>query len=87
MRQLPTKSELEQMKNIDVRTVDPDTLVDIRGVCIDPKLPKAERVKQYISQVKNPYCYRYGKFIVKNSFARDGETLESILARYPEDCA
>ena len=36
---------LEEMKAVDVRTVDPDTLVDIRDVHIDRSLPKEERIR------------------------------------------
>lgn len=37
---------LEEMKAVDIRTVDPETLVDIRDVHIDRTLPKEERIKE-----------------------------------------
>ena len=75
----------EQMKNVDIRTVDPQSLVDIRDVKISPEQDKDERIREFVRQVGNPYCYRVGKIAVKVSFADDGATLddrlESLLTR------
>lgn len=66
---------LEEMKNVDVRTVDPETLVDIMDIKIDEKLPKEERIKEYLRQVKNPYCFKVGSMVVKCSYSNDGVTI------------
>lgn len=66
---------IEEMKSIDVRTVDPDTLVDISDVEVDESLPKDERIREYIRQVKNPYCFKVGDVVVKCSYSNDGVTL------------
>ena len=60
---------LREMKEIDIRTVDPDTLVDIKTVTVNTDLPIDERKNDYIKQVKNPYCFKCGKVVVKMSFA------------------
>ena len=67
---------LEEMKNIDVRTVDQETLVDVTKIVIDESLPKEERVKEYLRQVKNPYCFKVGDVVVKCSYSNDGVTLK-----------
>jgi hypothetical protein len=64
-----TKSQLEEMANVDIRTVDPDTLVDIETVTIRADLSKKERIFDYIQQIKNPYCYKYKGIVIKVSFA------------------
>lgn len=74
------KNELEKMKNVDVRTVDKSTLVDIETVEIDTTLPEQERRKQFLEQVKNPYCYMSHGIVVKVSFAGK-DTLSDCLAR------
>lgn len=74
--------DLEAMRNVDVRTVDPATLRDIRDVKIDTDLPKAERMLDYIRQIGNPYCYRHGKYVVKVSYADTDTTLEDCLLAY-----
>lgn len=43
---------VEEMKNIDVRTVSRDDLVDIRDVVIDRSQPKEERIRSFILQIK-----------------------------------
>lgn len=77
-----TQEELESMKNVDIRTVNPATLRDIRDVKINTALPKAQRIQDYIRQIGNPYCYRHGKYVVKISFADTNVTLEERLQAY-----
>ena len=36
---------VEEMKAVDIRTVDPETLVDVTTIIIDENLSKEERVK------------------------------------------
>ena len=59
---------LEQMKNIDIREVDINDLVDIRDIKINEEKSKEERIRDFIKQVGNPYCYRVGKVVVKLNF-------------------
>lgn len=74
--------DLEQMKQVDVRTVDPETLVDINDVKIDETLPREQRFADFLRQIKNPYCFRCGKTVVKLNFADTDTTLEDCLERY-----
>ena len=75
-------TNLEEMRNIDVRTVNTATLRDIEDVTVDTSLPKAERLKSYIEQIGNPYCYRHGKYVVKVSYSNSGKTMEDCLLAY-----
>ena len=74
--------ELEAMSHVDIRTVDPTTLVDIRDVKVNSGLPKRERILDFIRQVQNPYCYKCGKMVVKVSFAETEATIEDKLESY-----
>ena len=76
------RASLEDMQSIDVRTVDPATLRDIQDVAIDRDLPKEERIRSYLRQIGNPYCYRCGKYVVKISFSNSGKPLEDCLLSY-----
>ena len=51
-----TKEKLEVMQEVDIKTVDPESLADINDVKINTYLPVAERVKDFIRQVKNIHC-------------------------------
>lgn len=79
---LPTEQELKAMQSVDIHTVDPETLCDIRDVKIKTELPKRERMLDYLRQIGNPYCYRHGKYVVKVSFAETDVTLEDRLLSY-----
>ncbi len=54
-------------------------LADIRDVSVDQSLPKDERIAEFLRQIKNPYCFRCGKFTVRAQFANNGVTLEDCL--------
>lgn len=55
-------------------------LVDIRDITIDSSLPQDERIKAFISQVKNPYRFRVGDVVVNVSYAGDGASLNDRFA-------
>ena len=46
---------------------------------VDKSLPKEERIADFVRQIKNPYRFRCGDFVVNASFARNGATLEDCL--------
>lgn len=67
------------MYESDILNVDPTTLVDIKEVQVNKQLSKSERIKDYVRQIKNPYCFKCGKFVVKVKFADNGISLEERL--------
>lgn len=70
------------MKNVDLSTVNRDGLVDIRDVKVNTALPKRERALDFIRQIRNPYCYKHGKYVVKVGFSDTDVSLEERLAGY-----
>ena len=72
--------EIEDMRNVDIMSVDESELHDIADVKIDRELALAERVSDYVKQIGNPYCYLSHGVVVKISFA-GRDTLEDCLAR------
>ena len=70
-KELPTPEEMQEMAEIDIRTVDTSSLVDIEQV---------QRIADYIRQIKNPYCYISHGVAVKISFTGKC-TLEESLSR------
>lgn len=77
-----TAADIDAMQNVDIRTVDPETLTDIRDVEVNTELPKRERILDFIRQIGNPYCYRHGKYVVKISFTNTDATLEDRMLAY-----
>jgi hypothetical protein len=68
-----SKEKLDAMKNVDIRTVDPDTLVDIHDVNVNTDLPKDKRILDFMQQIRNPYCFKCGDVMVKLTFAESEE--------------
>lgn len=56
-------------------------LVDIQSITVDKALSREERIAEYLRQIKDPYFFRCGKFIVQAKFANNGMTLEDCLQR------
>lgn len=73
---------IEEMKNVDVRTVDRDGLVDINEIEIDDSLPPKERAAEFLRQIKNPYCFRVGTVVVKNVYSDDGVSLQERFEQF-----
>ena len=63
------------MKENNQTTADMSGLVDIRDVKGDRSLPVEDRIRSYVEQVKDPYCFRVGDVKVRVSFASNGRTL------------
>ena len=73
---------LAQMREVDIHTVDRESLVDIREIQINKKLPREQKFEDFLRQIRNPYCYRCGKLVVKVSFSDTDATLEDRLEHY-----
>ena len=54
-------------------------LVDIHNVRVDKTLPRQERIASFIRQIKDPYHFRCGEYIIYVKFANNGATLENRL--------
>ena len=74
--------DLQKMKNVDIKTVDLESLRDIRDVKIDPDQPREERIKSFLDQIGNPYLFRCNGHVVRVKFAETDRTLEDCLQDY-----
>jgi len=70
---------IEEMRNMDVRTVKREELADIREVEVNKRKSREGQIKDYLEQIKNPYCYRYGEYVVKIGFEDTTVTLTDRL--------
>ena len=77
-----SQMDFDTLREVDIREVDLDSLVDIREVKIDQTLPKEQRMADFIRQVKNPYCFKVGKVSVSVGFANNGVTFEQQMGYY-----
>lgn len=75
-------SAVEAMKNIDVRTVDKSSLVDLKDIVINPTASPEEKTAEYVRQIKNPYCFLCNGYAVKLEFSSTGKTIEDCFFEY-----
>lgn len=72
-------NKLETMKNTNPTFASTDELVDINDVKVNKSLSKPERIAEFVRQIKNPYCFKCGDFIVKTRFSDNGLSMEDCL--------
>lgn len=71
--------ELSRMRDTDISCINENTLVDVTKVKIKKDLPIPERVADFISQVKNPYCFKVGSVVVKLNFTEGGTSCQEAF--------
>lgn len=59
-----------------------DEIVNIEGLEIDTSLPKAERINQFVRDVRNPYRFKVDNIVVNVAFTENGGTLQEKLQQY-----
>lgn len=70
------------MSKIDPKAVNKSLLRDIGTVKIDMDLPQSERLKSFVSQIGNPYCYLDGDIVVSIKYADTEISLQDRLKSY-----
>ena len=72
--------EWENWRSVDIRTVNRDGLVDITRIPEDDSdgMDKEMQIRNFLKNVKNPYCFMVGDIIVKSSFI-EGASLKQRL--------
>ena len=74
---------LRQMKEIDIQTVDPMTLVEAGDVSVDMEWSKHDRMVETINQMGgNPYYFRSGRLAVKVSHADTAVSFDERMESY-----
>jgi hypothetical protein len=75
-------AELERMSKTKITQIEQSELTNAAVVCMDTSLPIAERIEQYLTQIKNPYCFLCGKTPVQVSFSTDGKSIDDAVFSY-----
>ncbi len=70
---------MKQTGPSSVPVYDKSELVDIQDVSVDPNLPREERIAEFVRQIKNPYLFRCGEFVIHAKYDPNGPTLEECL--------
>ncbi len=73
---------MENIKNLNIQTIQPDELADIEKIEIDKNLPVKERIKEFVRQIKNPYFFRCGKLIVQVEYSDTDKSINDCLKEF-----
>ena len=69
--------------DIDIQSVDPNSLVDASNITVDMNLPKQQRMESVLNQMNgNPYIFKSGKIAVKVGFADTHISLDERMEDY-----
>ena len=68
------------MKQEHQNKKDAQPLVDIRDVKLDSGLEQPERIRSFLRQIKNPYCFKVGNVVVNVAYTEGGATLNDCFA-------
>ncbi len=82
-----TPEDIAGMRDMDIREADAAMLADIMEVEISEDLSDAEKKSEFIRQIKNPYLYKQGEYMIKLRFADTETTLTDCLKEYIEHMA
>lgn len=77
-----TLKELEQLKQVDVRTISHNELIDLKEIKIGEEASKKQRIQQFVEQIKNPFCFKVGEIVVSVGFSNDGISFEERMKQY-----
>ncbi|MCM1221303.1 MAG: hypothetical protein NC548_43170 [Lachnospiraceae bacterium] len=77
-----TGEAIAAMASVDVRTVDIDTLTDLRDIKIDTKQPVEKKLAAFARQTNNLFLHRIGDYVVKVRFQEQGPTIDDKMEEY-----
>lgn len=52
------------------KDISAEPLADIRHVSVNKDLSREERIAEFVRQIKDPYCFKCGKFTVRPASPR-----------------
>lgn len=79
---IKTMVDLEQLRYVNPDEVNRNDLVDIQDIVVESRLPKEERIADFIQKVKNPYLCKCGNMVVQSVFEETDITLTERLTQY-----
>lgn len=67
--------------------IDRGALKDISDVVIDTSKPCVERIKSFVEQIGNPYCYLDNGVVVEVGYSDTDISLQDRLSAYASNIA
>lgn len=77
-----TPEMVDTFMNVNMNTVNLETLADIRTLKFDNSLSKEKRLDYILAKLKNPLCFRYGDMGIKLEFDSNAPPMQEVLSRF-----
>ena len=81
-----TLHDLSILKNVDLKEIDRDKIIDIKDIVIDMKKSKEDRIKTYLVNTPNPYFVKCGDILIRMSFSDNDVCIDDCIERYLMEC-
>lgn len=81
-----TLHDLSILKNVDLKEIDRDRIIDIKDIVIDMDKPKKDRIKAYLENTPNPYFVKCGDILIRMSFSDNDVCIDDCIERYLMEC-
>ncbi|MBC3516410.1 hypothetical protein H8K20_08370 [Neobittarella massiliensis] len=66
---------------MDVEKIDRKTLMEMQKIQLDVNLPREQRVKHFLEETSNPYCFCLDEIKIKLEFADDSSFLQEMFTQ------
>ncbi len=77
-----TPEMIDGFLSVDMNTVDTQKLSDIRTLKFDNSLSQEKRVEYVLSQLRNPFCFRYGNMGIMLEFDDNAPPMQEVLTNF-----
>ena len=79
MDSLRINERLEQLRAVDVRSIDKNDLIDLNQVTIDETKRLPERVAEFMRKMHNPCCFRIWDVVIKVVYKENGPSFQQNM--------
>lgn len=73
-------AQLQNLKSVDTVDFNFSSLTDLMDIAVDTDKPMTNRMISFAEQIKNPYLFKVGEFVVKVEYG-EGRNLSDALAK------
>lgn len=77
-----TIEDMKVMSEVDVRTVDRNTLTDLADIEINTSKPVAQKLGMFASQSSNIYIHKVDDYVVKVIHSKDAPGIDEKMSEH-----
>lgn len=77
-----SREDLEKLGCLNIVHINTDELQELTEIVIDESSPIEERLKLFLQDIKNPFCFKVDGTAVQITFSDTERTLDEALKSY-----